>query len=142
MTAQPTTPDRMTAADLREQFASLHSEIASLRGELDSFRAGLTQAASKPAASSETYRDFDGEQILLSYDDNGKACYKIKGGTFKKFGVRVWDEVLPELGIDPASLKPGPNPIKVRVRALMFEATGEDGSTSAQPKKIIGKAQS
>lgn len=141
MTAQPQSPDRMTAAELREQFAIIRAAIASLQTELDSLRSGLTQAASKPATSGETYRDFDGEQILLSYDDNGKACYKIKGGTFKKFGVRVWDEVLPELGIDPASLKPGPNPIKIRVRALMQEATSEEGVTSTQPKKVIGKAQ-
>lgn len=137
---QPIAPDRMTATELRQAFADLHTELAALRGELDSLRSGLTQAASKPATSGETYRDFDATSILLSYDDNGKACYKIKGAPFLKFGVRVWDEVLPTLGIDPATLKPGPNPIQIKVRALMAEVTNEEGATSTQPKKIIGRA--
>jgi len=48
-----------------------------------------------------------------------------------KFGVRVWPETLPALGIDPATLKTGPNPLTLRVRALM----GEKG-----PRKVIGLA--
>jgi len=133
-------PDKITAGELRQQFADLHTEIEALRTDLLTLRDGLTQAASKPAASETKYQDFDASQIVMTYDDNGKAAYKIKGAPFLKFGVRVWDEVLPELGIDPASLKPGPNPIQIRVRALMFEATSEAGTVSTQPKKIIGKA--
>jgi hypothetical protein len=48
-----------------------------------------------------------------------------------KFGIRVWPELLPTLGVDPAALKPGPNPINLRVRVLM----GEHG-----PRKVISLA--
>lgn len=57
--------------------------------------------------------------------------YKIKGGQYTKFGVRVWPEVLPKLGVDPAALKPGPNPFNKPVLALV----GEKG-----PQKVIGLA--
>ena len=58
-----------------------------------------------------------------------------------KFGVSVWPEVLPFLGVDPANLtcacnagagKPGPNPVNFKVRALM----GEYG-----PRKVISLAK-
>lgn len=74
---------------------------------------------------------FLADTISLGYDDNGKATYKVKGGQYTKFGVRVWPEVLPKLGIDPAALKPGPNEFGKPVIALV----GEKG-----PQKVIGLA--
>lgn len=136
----PNNPDKITAQELRQQFADLHTEIESLRAELLQLKEGLTQAAaSKPAAASETYRDFDATEIVLSYNDKGEPTYKLKGQPFLKFGIRVWPEVLPELGINPNTLKPGPNPIKCKVRALVANI-GESGTVSMRPKKIIGKA--
>jgi hypothetical protein len=79
--------------------------------------------------------------LLVGIDDNGQPTYKSKGGQYAKFGVRIWPEVLPSLGIDPANLtcacgagagKPGPNPINLNVLALM----GEKG-----PAKVIGLAK-
>jgi hypothetical protein len=139
MTAQPA-PDKMTAQELRDQFHQLFQEMEQLRADFENMRAGLMNAASRQNAGTETYKDFDASEILLSYDDKGQPTYKIKGVPFSKFGVRVWPEVLPDLGIDPDTLRPGPNLFRCKVRALMFEATSEAGTLSMQPKKIIGKA--
>jgi hypothetical protein len=59
------------------------------------------------------------------------------GGRYVKFGVRVWPEILPLLDIDPATLKPGPNPCvrTVRVQLKLDEA---DGTLKVQ--KVIGLA--
>jgi len=95
-----------------------------------------TQVAAPAAVSSQAqfapdgYVDFPATSITLAHDDNGQAVYKIKGDRFTKFGVRVWPEVLPLLGINADELEPGPNPFNEVVRALM----GERG-----PRKIIGK---
>lgn len=80
------------------------------------------------------YRDFDAEQIILTYADDGREKYKIKGYPFNKFGVDVFPEVLPRLGIDPQSLNPGPNNFTARVRCKLKEETGS-------PDKVIGLAE-
>ncbi len=64
----------------------------------------------------------------MSYDDAGQPVYKVKGGQYQKFGVRVWPEILPALGVDPGSLKPGPIRVNLKVNVLM----GENG-----PRKVI-----
>ena len=93
------------------------------------------QVAAPAAVSSQAqfapdgYVDFPATSITLAHDDNGQAVYKIKGDRYNKFGVRVWPEILPQLGIDVDQLKPGPNPFGAVVRALM----GEKG-----PRKVIG----
>lgn len=79
------------------------------------------------------YRDYDAEVISVSSDDDGKPVYKIKGGPFTKFGVRVWPEVLPLLGVDVGDLRPGPNQFNARVRAVLDE--------KGQAKKVIGLAK-
>ncbi len=79
----------------------------------------------------EGYTDFSAENLTMTYNDDGTPAYRIKGGPYSKFGVRAWPEILPALGVDPATLKPGPNPFAARVRALL----GENG-----PRKIIGLA--
>ncbi len=132
----PTTnPDRMTAEELRAALRSMVERLDSIEEDLASIREGLAAAAAHPAAaqaipaaSGETVV-FEAVNLILSYDDAGNPVYKVKGGNYMKFGVRVWPEVLPALGIDPAVLKPGPNPIKIKVTAIM----GESG-----PRKVIG----
>jgi hypothetical protein len=148
---QPLTPAQQAAredaaqfradlrADLAEIMDELHSqraELINVRADLEAIRAGL-QAASKPAPSG-TFAEMTIDNIIMTYDDKGKPAYKATGTPYNKFGVRVWDEVLPTLGIDPLTLKPGPNPQKeIRARVLMNEP--EEGKT-AQPRKITGKA--
>ncbi len=153
MTTPTNTPtptnDRMTAAEIRELFNMLRGEIEQntieingVIAELHAMREGLTIAAAKPAPAVGTFAEMQIETIVMTYDDNGKPAYKAKGAPYQKHGVRVWDEVLPALGIDPASLKPGPNaqtpPITARV--LMGETTDDNGQPRTSPRKVTGKA--
>jgi hypothetical protein len=125
--------ERMTAAELRAALQALTERLDQIEASLAAVREGLTAAASQPAASPAAGETMTMEAtiLLMSYDDNGQPVYKVKGGQYMKFGVRVWPEVLPALGVDPATLKPGPNPINLRVRVLM----GEHG-----PRKVVSLA--
>jgi hypothetical protein len=76
--------------------------------------------------------EFQAESIVVTIAEDGQPAYKVKGFPFVKFGVRVWPEVLPQLGVDPDALKPGANPFSAAVRAVL----NEDG----KPKKVIGLA--
>lgn len=86
----------------------------------------------QPQATAGGIVDFQAEEIAVSADDDGNLVYKVKGGKYKKFGVRVWPEVLPALVADPAALKLGKNLYSAMVRAVL----GDGG----QPQKIIGLA--
>jgi hypothetical protein len=124
-------PERMSAAELRSTLQALTERLDQIEASLALVREGLTAAASQPSpapAAGETVT-LEASVLLMSYDDAGQPVYKVKGGQYMKFGVRVWPEVLPGLGVDPAALKPGPNPVSLRVRVLM----GEHG-----PRKVIG----
>lgn len=142
MTTNPA--DRITAAEIRELFAGLNENISALmfrvsdlETELHAMRGGLQQAATPPAVG--TFGEMMIDSIVMTYDDAGKPAYKAKGAPYQKHGVRIWDEVLPALGIDPATLKPGPNAIEpIRARVQMNAPT-EEGKT-AQPRKVTGKA--
>src|SRR5512137_847441 len=134
METEPPTPDKMTPAELRHAFQALTERLDQIEAEITALRDGLVVAASQPQsapASPGQTVDFVATILLVGVDDNGLPTYKAKGGQYMKFGVRVWPEVLPTLGIDPAALKPGPNTINLKVRALM----GEHG-----PRKVIGPA--
>jgi hypothetical protein len=125
----------MTPAELRQAFQALTERLDQIESEITALRDGLAAAASQPQpapASPGQTVDFIATILLVGVDDNGLPNYKAKGGQYMKFGVRVWPEVLPELGLDPASLKPGPNPINLHVLALM----GDKG-----PRKVIGLAR-
>ena len=121
----------MTPAELRHAFQALTERLDQIEAEITALRDGLAAAGQPQAApvSAGQTVDFVATVLLVGMDDNGQPTYKAKGGQYMKFGVRVWPEVLPALGVDPASLKPGPNPINLKVRALM----GEHG-----PRKVIG----
>lgn len=150
----PTTPDRITAQEIRELFKNMNiataerieelreeisqqaTEINGLIAELHAMRGGLQQAATPPAQVG-TFKDMIIETIVMTYDDNGKPAYKGLGAPFQKFGVRIWDEVLPQF-IDPATLKPGKNAIAPTPARVLMN-TPEEGKT-AQPRKVTGKA--
>ena len=74
---------------------------------------------------------FMAETLTYGIAEDGKPIYKIKGGQYTKFGVRVWPEALPLLGVNADALKPGPNAFSGAVLAVM----GEKG-----PQKVIGLA--
>jgi len=123
--------DTITLEQLHETFKMILERLDGLESELSALREGLITAATAPAATQDGQTvEFLATEIILGYNDEGKPTYKAKGGRYMKYGVRIWDEVLPLLGLDVETLKPGPNPVNIRVRALM----GEKG-----PRKIIGK---
>ncbi len=76
--------------------------------------------------------DFYADTLVMSIDDNGNPVYRARGYPYLKYGVRVWDEVLPRMGVDPSQLQPGPNPFGANVRCLI---NGE-----GNPKKVISLA--
>ena len=164
MTTQPTPAlDRLVAQQAAEQFRAdlradlaeimdeLHSqraELINIRVDLDTIRAGLTQAASQPAPAVGPTETFLADVITFATDENGKQAYKIRGGRYSKNGVRVWDEVLPLLGIDKDLLISGRNPINppIMVRVEIAKRAGksdlgEDITLQYNyARKVIGKA--
>jgi len=147
-TPNTTQPDRISPAELRELFENVHmsivdvrEELADLRAEVHAMRGGLTQAATPPAPVG-TFGGMTIDTIVMSYDDNGKATYKAQGQPYPKHGVRIWEEVLPLLGVDPATLKPGQNPQTpaIQARVLMGETTNQNtGTKQTGPRKVTGK---
>lgn len=123
----PTTPDRISAAEIRELFADLRARVQQIKG-------GLSTAA---APTQDSYREMVIEKVLMSYDDKGQPTYKATGAPYRKFGVRIWPETLPALGIDPATLKPGPNELQQPIAARVLMATDDEGKTNA--RKVVGK---
>ena len=70
----------------------------------------------------------------MGYDEkNGKPVYRMRGGRFTTYGVRIWPEMLQLFGINTDELKPGPNPI---TPTNVFAELTETG----QPRKVIGRA--
>lgn len=142
LTATPATlkanpaPERITAAELREQFATLTEEVARLRKLIEQKLMATSSPLPAPIAIGpcpKDCRDFLAEQAIVGVDDNGQPTYKLKGFPFVRFGVRIWPEALPRLGLDPETLKPGPNQLPnggMVVRAVL------DGKGHA--KKIVG----
>ena len=138
MTNPTTNPaDRITAAEIRERFDELETMIKHLTATIETMRGGLQTAATAPAVG--TFGEMQIDSIVMTFDDNGKAAYKAKGAPYQKHGVRIWDEVLPTLGIDPANLKPGPNALPTPIRARVLMNQPEEGKT-AQPRKVTGRA--
>lgn len=152
----PNQPDRMTAQELRNEFAKLahyyqdtraqieslqretgglRTDIETLSEELHTMRGGLQQAATAPAQVG-TFSEMMIDTIVMTYSDEGKPVYKGLGAPFQKFGVRIWDEILPQF-TDPATLKPGKNAIQPTPARVLMN-TPEEGKT-AQPRKVTGK---
>lgn len=132
-----TQTDRITPEELRAEFNALHADLATLHADLAALRDGLKAAAAAPVG---TYQNFEMTEIIMSYDDAGEPTYKGKGIPYLKFGVRIWPEILPALGIDPDTLVPGPNAITRQVRAEMVQIDGDNGVPKLTPRKIIGLA--
>jgi hypothetical protein len=139
----PTTSPQQAAEQFREEiraaFDLLHVEIAELRADLAQMREGLTHASQPaPINNSGQFTEMMIDNIVMTYSDKGEPAYKAIGQPYNKFGVRVWPETLPTLGIDPASLKPGPNPQAAPIRAIVLMQINDEGKAS--PRKVTGKA--
>ena len=148
MTTPTATPAQQAAeqfradlrADLAEIMDELHSqraELVNVRADLEAIRAGLTQAASQPAQTVGAFSEMMIDNIIMTYSDKGEPAYKATGAPYNKFGVRVWPETLPALGIDPASLKPGPNPQPAPIAARVLMQTNKEGKAR---RKVTGRA--
>lgn len=119
--------------EISESAAEVSQDVAEGLARFGASMSTLSPLASTTPAAPGTTFVFVAEAITMGYDDKtGKPVYKIRGGTYQKFGVRCWDEVLPLLGIEASTLKPGPNAFSAPVIALM----GEKG-----PQKVIGLAK-
>ena len=133
--------DRITAAEIRELFAELRAELATLDAKIEAMRGGLQTAATPPAVS--TFGEMDIVAIVKSIDKKDKINFTALGAPYNAFGVRVWDEVLPLLDIDPEEMKFGNNPITpgIRARVLLGETTNQKtGKVGIGPHKVTGKA--
>lgn len=138
-------------AALLAELKGLRGDVAGLRQVLELIAAQLAQAPAPAAAAPQTpvpapeityelgegesFRDFWMESVKVGTDDKtGAPTYKAVGHPYTQFGVRIWPEVLPDLALDPATLKPGVNPLprRSRVRAVI----GADGN----PRKVVGLA--
>lgn len=151
MTTQqtPLTPAQAAEAfreEIRANFENLEIiiteqrvEIAELRAYLEAIRAGLMQAATATAPQVGTFNTMQIDSIIMTYSDKGEPTYKATGAPYQKFGVRIWPETLPALGIDPLTLKPGPNPQAQPIPARVLMNQPEEGKT-AQPRKVTGRA--
>lgn len=66
---------------------------------------------------------------IVSTSEGGRRTFKVKGGKFAKFGVRVFGEVLIKADIDPASIDG--EKYLVGTATVQYKANGE-------PNKVIG----
>lgn len=122
----------------------LQGSVGILRGLIESLSESVKHQPAQPTvpapANGVQYTTFHADQLIMTYDDKGNPSYKAKGGRFNQYGVRVWSEVLPKLGIDPAALKPGPNPISLEVKVELETKQGDDGEPHTNAKKVVGLA--
>lgn len=117
--------------EISDATAESSATVAEALAKFGNSMAPLSPLAAAAAPQGATVV-FMAETLSYGIAEDGKPVYKIKGGQFTKFGVRVWPEALPLLGIDAEKLKPGPNVFSAAVIALM----GEKG-----PQKVIGLAK-
>ena len=66
---------------------------------------GYEPALEQTANYSYEEYTFPAESMSATVDD-GKVYWKVKGGAFVKFGVRIWEEALVESGFLPSKLDP------------------------------------
>ena len=148
LTPAPTTPAELFREEIRNSFDLLHVENGEIRAEIETLRSALTTIAhglahAATATASAKFAEMEITTIIYNVDKNDKPVYMAMGIPYTKFGVRVWDEVLPMLDIDPTTFKAGKNVITpaIRARVLLGETTNrETGVKGIGPHKITGKA--
>mgnify|MGYP001282416569 CR=1 FL=1 len=137
------TPAEQFRADMMSLLDQMRADIEEMHAEITQIRDGLTQA-SQPAtrAPSGMTKSFVAVAIVHSTDDNGKSCYKLRGGPYSQKGIRVWPEVLPMLGIlDPVAMGVTQLPTPINVLVEMHDYTDPaTKETRVTPYKVIGLA--
>jgi len=140
--AQPQ-PERMTAQELREAFQHQNERMDQLTEQLSTVTETLNELLEKlaqlprpvpapAAATSAGMEIIPIHTISLTYDQKGQPIYHAMGGKYSRFGARIWPEVLPLLGVDPLTLRPGPNAWTNQVQV--------QPATEGRAPKVIGLA--
>ena len=140
------TEEKNTAIQLLETIAQELKYLNELTGRLletstataetlakigSALAAGLQQpATANNGGGDQTLVEFQVDTLVFDLND-GKPVYKMRGPLYPQYGVRVWPEVLPRLGIDESTLKPGITDYSARVVAIMGDV---------YPKKVVGMA--
>mgnify|MGYP001205212552 CR=1 FL=1 len=142
-TPQPS-PAEQFRADIKSLLDQMRGEIEQMHAEITQIRDGLA-SASQPATrpASGMTKSFMAVAIVHSTDDNGKSCYKLRGGCYAKNGVRVWPEVLPILGLDNQPMPMGITQLTPPINVLVEMHDYTDPATKetrVTPYKVIGLA--
>jgi len=121
-----------------ESITLLTAILAELEAIHQLLTAAPAPAAARPAPTGQTMGNttITVDSVSKGIDEkNKKDTYKMRGGRWQMYGVRIWPEVLQQLGIDPASLDYGPNPVNPPI-TVSIELT-----ESGTPRKVIGLAK-
>jgi len=125
---------RQMLTDVLNRIDTTNQLLAEILAQLRQAPAPAAATPSAPAAAAPAnVRDFIADTLVMTTDDAGKAAYKVRGFPYSEFGARIWPEILPALEIDPATLRPGPNPLPA---GLIVRARLSD---EGKPRKIIGR---
>ena len=136
-TQTPVTGTQPTGTQLLEKILEQleHQTVSmdALCTRLDSLHQAVNGASNgSPDGHEDKLVEFDATEIVTTLDDSGtRKLFRIKGGMYSAYGIRIWPESLPELGIDPGTLTFGINPISMKVRARITD----------RGKKVIGLAE-
>lgn len=78
----------------------------------------LQQSAAENNKPATTYEEHPAE-ILVHEFANGRPTFKVKGGPFGKWGVRIWPEVLIRAGFSPDTIALGETEISGTMKVLV-----------------------
>ena len=95
------------------------AELIGINARLDNLHEAISVGHSSNGSTPEdtdNLVEFDATEIVTTFDDSGtRKLFRIKGGQFSTYGLRIWDEVLQQFGYDPDDLAPGSTPFTERV---------------------------
>ena len=142
MTQTTQSPEKSSGTQLLEQVSIHTDQLDGINSRLDRLIEAIApmngtsklNGVGAPAGNgpNESLIEFDAEEIVTTLDDSGqRKLFRIKGGSFRTYGLRVWPEVLETLGFEPELMDLGSTPFHLRVAARV----GIQGK-----QKVIGVA--
>jgi hypothetical protein len=99
---QPSQPQG--GANATELLAAILAELKATRAEVEALRSELANVKANGQPQPDT-GTFLADQLVADVLD-GRAYWKVKGGQYRKHGIRVWPEVLEAFGVNLAELNP------------------------------------
>jgi len=112
-------------------------ELDTICARLDTMNSTLSMGSASNNGTSDNGQEgqlvaFDATEIVTTFDDSGtRKLFRVKGGQYSTYGLRIWPEVLEQSGYKPEELEPGSTPFTARVVARV----GVQGK-----QKVIGLA--